>query len=56
MHTPEIAKDKICPVITKNIMVNDGAGIEWCVAENCMAWRFIGGRSEEGYCGLAGKP
>jgi hypothetical protein len=27
-----------------------------CLASRCMAWRWVGDRGEEGYCGAAGMP
>lgn len=57
----------ISPVVDQNAAIVDGIAINrtehsepdsdcLCLAERCMAWRWLDRQNRKGYCGLAGKP
>jgi hypothetical protein len=68
--TEEEAKRMWCPFARVIDITGKGGGNRWddsgkpftspsgslCMASNCMAWRWQSALSDDGYCGLAGKP
>ena len=75
MKTPSEARECWCPFYRMTAGINAEGTAEWhdnredklgvtrCIAEECMAWRWVHGKAREnwhdgdkGFCGLAGKP
>jgi hypothetical protein len=64
---PADAADMWCPEVRRLYADEDGSGaginrrtdvpytqVAACIGPKCMAWRFVSGREDVGYCGKAG--
>jgi hypothetical protein len=54
--TEDEAKQIECPMcMTMAVKFADSPAAH-CVASDCMAWRWVKGSTDHGFCGMAGTP